>query len=124
MPDLRDELLARITPDLNHIETALHNNLTPHLELVAEAAGHLIFSGGKRLRPLLNILCARLCGYDQPFGFKFSTIIEFLHTATLLHDDVVDDASIRRGQPVAHSIYGAPVTVLVGDFLLARALGI
>ena len=122
--DLKTELLARVAPDLEKIEAALKDNLTPHLELVAEAAGHLIFSGGKRLRPLLNILCARLCGYETPFGFKFSTIIEFLHTATLLHDDVVDDASIRRGQPVAHSVYGAPVTVLVGDFLLARALTI
>ena len=122
--DLKNELLARVAPDLEKIEAALKENLKPHLELVAEAAGHLIFSGGKRLRPLLNILCARLCGYDEPFGVKFSTIIEFLHTATLLHDDVVDDASIRRGHPVAHSIYGAPVTVLVGDFLLARALTI
>ena len=122
--DLKNELLARVEPDLEKIEAALKENLKPHLELVAEAAGHLIFSGGKRLRPLLNILCARLCGYETPFGFKFSTIIEFLHTATLLHDDVVDDASIRRGQPVAHSVYGAPVTVLVGDFLLARALTI
>jgi len=124
MPDLRDELLARITPDLNHIETALHNNLTPHLELVSEAAGHLIFSGGKRLRPLLNVLCARLCGHENAFVIKFSTIVEFLHTATLLHDDVVDDAAIRRGKPVAHAVFGAPVTVLVGDFLLARALAI
>ncbi len=124
MPGLKDELLARVNPDLNNIEAALHENLTPHLNLVSKAAGHLIFSGGKRLRPLLNVLCARLCGYEDEFVIKFSTIVEFLHTATLLHDDVVDDAAMRRGKPVAHAVYGAPVTVLVGDFLLARALAI
>ncbi len=124
MSGLKNKLLARMEPDLNNIEAALNENLKPHLELVSEAAGHLIFSGGKRLRPLLNILSARLCGYEDPFVIKFSTIIEFLHTATLLHDDVVDDATLRRGKPVAHSIYGAPITVLVGDFLLARALAI
>jgi len=124
MPGLKNKLLSRMERDLENIEAALRQNLTPHIELVSKAAGHLIFSGGKRLRPLLNILSARLCGYEDPFVVKFSTIIEFLHTATLLHDDVVDDAAIRRGKPVAHSIFGAPVTVLVGDFLLARALTI
>jgi len=124
MTGLKDKLLARVAPDLNDIETALRENLTPHLELVSETAGHLIFSGGKRLRPLLNVLCARLCGHESAFVVKFSTIVEFLHTATLLHDDVVDGASMRRGKPVAHSIFGTPVTVLVGDFLLARALAI
>ncbi|HMA85323.1 MAG TPA: polyprenyl synthetase family protein [Desulfosalsimonadaceae bacterium] len=124
MAGLKDDLLARMEPDLNRIEAALQNNLTPHLQLVSDTAGHLIFSGGKRLRPLLNVLCARLCGYEDEFVVKFSTIVEFLHTATLLHDDVVDDAAMRRGKPVAHAVFGAPVTVLVGDFLLARALSI
>ncbi len=124
MPGLRDRLLARVETDLNDIEDSLKDNLKPHLELVSNAAGHLMFSGGKRLRPLLNILSARICGYEDEFIVRFSTIIEFLHTATLLHDDVVDGASMRRGKPAAHSIYGTPVTVLVGDFLLARALSI
>src|SRR6056297_1217775 len=124
MAGLKDDLLARMEPDLNRIEAALQNNLTPHLQLVSDTAGHLIFSGGKRLRPLLNVLCARLCGHEDEFVVKFSTIVEFLHTATLLHDDVVDDAAMRRGKPVAHAVFGAPVTVLVGDFLLARALAI
>ncbi len=122
MSRLKEQLLLRVATDLNHIETALEQNLNPHLDMVREVAGHLIFSGGKRIRPLLNLLCARLCGYTDPFIHKFSTIVEFLHTATLLHDDVVDEAAIRRGKPVAHAIWGAPVTVLVGDFLLARAL--
>jgi len=124
MAGLKDDLLTRVEPDLKRIEAALQNNLTPHLQLVSDTAGHLIFSGGKRLRPLLNVLCARLCGHEDEFVVKFSTIVEFLHTATLLHDDVVDDAAMRRGKPVAHAVFGAPVTVLVGDFLLARALSI
>jgi len=124
MAALKDDLLARVNPDLKAIETALQKNLTPHLQLVSETAGHLIFSGGKRLRPLLNVLCARLCGHENEFVIKFSTIVEFLHTATLLHDDVVDGAAMRRGKPVANAIFGTPVTVLVGDFLLARALAI
>ena len=124
MAGLKDDLLTRVEPDLKRIEAALQNNLTPRLQLVSDTAGHLIFSGGKRLRPLLNVLCARLCGHEDEFVVKFSTIVEFLHTATLLHDDVVDDAAMRRGKPVAHAVFGAPVTVLVGDFLLARALSI
>ncbi len=124
MTGLKSELMARVDQDLKDIEEALRQGLTPHLDMVHEVAGHLIFSGGKRIRPLLNILTARLCGYTDPFIKRFSTIIEFLHTATLLHDDVVDAGSMRRGKPAAHLVYGAPVTVLVGDFLLARALTI
>jgi octaprenyl-diphosphate synthase len=124
MSGLKQKLMLLVEEDLKDIEAALNQNLNPHVEMVRETAGHLIFSGGKRIRPLLNMLCARLCGYTDEFIKKFSTIIEFLHTATLLHDDVVDNAAIRRGKPVAHTIWGAPVTVLVGDFLLARALHI
>ena len=124
MTGLKQTIMDRVGQDLNDIEDALRNSLTPHLDLVAQTAGHLIFSGGKRIRPLLNMLCARLCGYTDEFIKRFSTIVEFLHAATLLHDDVVDGASMRRGKPAAHLIFGAPVTVLVGDFLLARALSI
>lgn len=124
MTGLKQKLMDRVSQDLNDIEEALRKSLTPHLDLIAQTAGHLILSGGKRIRPLLNMLCARLCGYTDEFIKRFSTIVEFLHAATLLHDDVVDGASIRRGKPAAHLIYGAPVTVLVGDFLLARALSI
>lgn len=124
MTGLKQQLMSRVEKDLEAIETALDQSLTPHVGLVRDVAGHLIFSGGKRIRPLLNVLSARLCGYSDPFIYPFSTIVEFLHTATLLHDDVVDGADLRRGKPVAHTIYGAPVTVLAGDFLLARALSI
>jgi octaprenyl-diphosphate synthase len=124
MTGLKEKILSRIEPDLERIEKELNDNLKPHLELVAQTAGHLIFSGGKRLRPLLTVLCARLCGRNDSFVHTFSIITEYLHTATLLHDDVVDGADIRRGRPAAHSVFGPPVAVLVGDFLLARALDI
>ena len=124
MTDLKQELLARVAADLEEIETALSANLTPYLALVSKTARHILFSGGKRLRPLLMVLSARLCGYAGKDDKKYSTIFEYLHAATLLHDDLVDGAAVRRGKPVAHSVFGNPTTVLVGDFLLARSLSI
>jgi len=110
--------------DLAAIEAALSENLTPYLDQVSEAARHILFSGGKRLRPLLMVLSARLCGYPGDYDITFSTSFEYLHAATLLHDDLVDDADLRRGQPVAHTKWGNSTAVLVGDFLFARALSI
>jgi octaprenyl-diphosphate synthase len=121
---LKQKILAAAEKELADIETALSDNLQPYLEIVSDVAGHIIFSGGKRLRPLLMVLSARVCGYTGSYEVTFSSAIEFLHAATLLHDDLVDDASLRRGKPVAHSVYGNAITVLVGDFLLARALAI
>ncbi len=124
MSDIKHKILALVKDDLEEIETALEENLNPYLDLVSKIAGHILFSGGKRLRPLLMVLSARICGYDGDYDKKFSTIFEYLHAATLLHDDLVDQATLRRGKPVAHSIWDNATTVLVGDFLLARALSI
>jgi len=124
MTDLKLQLLDRVGKDLEAIEAALNDNLAPYLELVSKTARHILFAGGKRLRPLLLVLCARLCGYQGNRDKTFSTIFEYLHAATLLHDDLVDGAPVRRGKPVAHSLFGSATTVLVGDFLLARALSI
>ena len=124
MNDLKQKILTAVEDDLNDIEKALSDNLNPYLDLVSEVAGHLLFSGGKRLRPLLMVLSARICGYTGNYEKTFSTALEYLHTATLLHDDLVDEASLRRGQAVAHSTWGNSITVLVGDYLLARALSI
>ena len=124
MNDLKHKILARVKNDLEDIEFALEQNLNPYLDLVSQIAGHILFSGGKRLRPLLMILSARICGYDGGYDKVFSTIFEYLHAATLLHDDLVDEATLRRGKPVANSIWGNPAAVLVGDFLLARSLAI
>ena len=124
MNALKQKILAAADEDLVKIEKALSENLQPYLEIVSDVAGHIIFSGGKRLRPLLMVLSARICGYTGTYDVTFSSALEFLHAATLLHDDIVDDAALRRGKPVAHSLYGNAITVLVGDFLLARALSI
>ena len=124
MSDIKHKILALVKDDLAAIETALEENLNPHLGLVSQIARHILFSGGKRLRPLLMVLSARICGYTGNYDKTFSTIFEYLHAATLLHDDLVDQATLRRGNPVAHSIWGNASAVLVGDFLLARSLSI
>jgi octaprenyl-diphosphate synthase len=119
--NLKQSILAAVAPDLERIEQALADNLNPYLERVREIAGHILFCGGKRIRPLLMILSARICGYDRPDAATFAVLFEYLHTATLLHDDVVDDASMRRGKPVANLIWGSASAVLTGDYLLARS---
>jgi len=124
MNDLKHRILAAVKDDLVDIEKALSDNLNPYLDLVSEVAGHILFSGGKRLRPLLMVLSARICGYNGNYEKTFSTALEYLHAATLLHDDLVDEATLRRGKPVAHTKWGNSITVLVGDYLLARALSI
>ncbi|MBW2572295.1 MAG: polyprenyl synthetase family protein [Deltaproteobacteria bacterium] len=124
MNDIKHKILNLVKDDLSEIEVALKQNLNPHFDLVSQIAGHILFSGGKRLRPLLMVLSARICGYDGNYEKTFSTIFEYLHAATLLHDDLVDEATLRRGKPVANSIWGNAIAVLVGDFLLARSLSI
>ncbi len=122
--ELKEKIVSRVVGDLQQIETELAENLRPYLELVSEIARHILFSGGKRLRPLLMVISARLCGYNGNATHKFSTIFEYLHAATLLHDDLVDGAAMRRGRPVAHTLWDPATVVLVGDFLLARSLTI
>jgi octaprenyl-diphosphate synthase len=124
MNDVKQKILTAVEDDLNEIEKALSDNLNPYLDLVSEVAGHLLFSGGKRLRPLLMVLSARICGYTGNYEKTFSTALEYLHTATLLHDDLVDGAKLRRGKQVANLAWGNSIAVLVGDYLLARALSI
>jgi octaprenyl-diphosphate synthase len=124
MTDLKQKILEAVKADLADIESALAENLNPHFELVNQVAGHILFAGGKRLRPLLMILSARLCGYKGDDTAKFSAIFEYLHAATLLHDDVVDGGEMRRGSVSAHQVWDPPTAVLTGDFLLARALSL
>jgi octaprenyl-diphosphate synthase len=124
MSDLKTKILSLVKSDLKEIEEALRQNLNPYLDLVHTIASHILFSGGKRLRPLLMVLSARICGYDGNYDKTFSAIFEYLHAATLLHDDLVDEATMRRGKPVANMVWDNPTAVLVGDFLLARSLSI
>ena len=124
MTDLKTRILALVADDLTAIEAELEHHLNPNLDLVRDVAGHILFGGGKRLRPLLLVLAARMCDYQGSYDKTFSISLEYLHAATLLHDDLIDGAELRRGRPVAHSIWGNATTILVGDFLLARALSI
>ena len=124
MKSLKEQIVESVRQDLVEIESALADNLKPYLPLVSHVAKYIMFSGGKRIRPLLMVLSARLCGYKGNDDKTLSVVFEYLHAATLLHDDLVDGADIRRGNPVAHSIWGNPATVLVGDFLLARSIAI
>lgn len=124
MKGLKEQILESVRQDLVEIEVALTDNLKPYLPLVSHVAKYIIFSGGKRIRPLLMVLSARLCGYKGNYDKTLSVVFEYFHAATLLHDDLVDGADMRRGNPVAHSIWGNPATVLVGDFLLARSIAI
>ncbi|MBE9606654.1 polyprenyl synthetase family protein [Acetobacteraceae bacterium H6797] len=89
--------------------------------LIPQLAAHLIAAGGKRLRPLLTLAAARLCGYEGDRHMGLAACVEFIHTATLLHDDVVDESDLRRGQASANAVFGNKASVLVGDFLFARA---
>jgi octaprenyl-diphosphate synthase len=124
MNDLKQRILSENKDDLAEIENQLSKNLKPYLDLVSEVAKHILFAGGKRLRPLLLVLAAKLCNYSDNYAKAVASAMEYLHVATLLHDDIIDDAVLRRGKTVAHSVYGNAITVLVGDFLLARALAI
>lgn len=126
MSDLKQKIISAVEVDLDAIEKALTENLKPHYELVRQVAGHILFAGGKRLRPLLMVLSARLCSHDRPDPgrSRYAVIFEYLHAATLLHDDVVDGGRLRRGRTVAHEIWDQPTAVLVGDFLLARSLSL
>lgn len=120
----KKDILDAVKDDLEAIEDALHRHLEPHLDLVSQIAQHILFSGGKRLRPLLTVLSARLCRYTGAFDASLSCVFEYLHAATLLHDDIVDAARLRHGRPAAHLTWDQSTVVLVGDFLLARSLSI
>lgn len=117
-------VLDIVQNDLSAIEETLKENLNPNIDLVAEIANHILLAGGKRLRPLLTVLSARLCGREGDIVTRLSITVEYLHAATLLHDDLIDEATLRRSRKVAHLLWGNSVAVLVGDFLLARALSI
>jgi octaprenyl-diphosphate synthase len=120
--ELKQRIQIAVREDLVSVENALKENLNPHVELVGRVAGHILFAGGKRLRPLLMILAARLCRHSDDTTAHYAAIFEYLHAATLLHDDVVDGGRFRRGRVAAHEVWDAATAVLTGDFLLARAL--
>jgi octaprenyl-diphosphate synthase len=108
--------------DLVGIEDQVRKNLDSSVALVNTVAAHILSSGGKRIRPLFVVLCARLCGYPGRDHLVLGSLVEFIHTATLLHDDVVDDADVRRGRRAARKVWGNQISILVGDYLYSRAI--
>ena len=116
-----DAMMALVAADMNGVNAVILERMQSKVTLIPELAGHLIAGGGKRMRPMLTLACARLLGYSGSRHQKLAAAVEFIHTATLLHDDVVDGSGTRRGKRTANLIWGNPASVLVGDFLFSRA---
>ncbi|WP_173974674.1 polyprenyl synthetase family protein [Magnetospirillum sp. LM-5] len=116
-----DALVALVKQDLEKVNTTIVDRMHSPVELIPQLAGHIIASGGKRLRPVLTLASARLAGHTGDRHVKLAACVEFIHTATLLHDDVVDESELRRGQASANALFGNKPSVLVGDFLFSRA---
>jgi octaprenyl-diphosphate synthase len=116
-----DALVSLCKPDMEKVNALILEKAHSHVELIPELARHLIDSGGKRIRPLLTLASARLCSYEGHLHLKLAMAVEFMHTATLLHDDVVDESDMRRGKQAARIIWGNQASVLVGDYLLGQA---
>jgi octaprenyl-diphosphate synthase len=120
-PASMDRLLDLVAEDMQRVNTTILSRTGSQVTLIPEVANHLIASGGKRLRPILTLAMARLAGYAGDGHVKLAAAVEFMHTATLLHDDVVDESQMRRGKLAARMLWGNEASVLVGDFLLGQA---
>jgi len=125
MPSSTAAILETIRPlfgdELDAVEREISHLLENDVALIPEVAKHVISSGGKRMRPILTLLSSRLSGYVGDRQIRLAVCVEFIHTATLLHDDVVDKSDLRRGAKTANNLWGNPASILVGDFLLSRA---
>jgi octaprenyl-diphosphate synthase len=116
-----DAINALVAEDLKEVNALILRRMESNVRLIPEIAGHIVAGGGKRIRPILTLATARLCGYRGKRQLGLAACIEFIHTATLLHDDVVDQSRLRRGRDTANALWGNKPSVLVGDFLFSRA---
>ena len=116
-----DALTALTQDDIQKVNQAIIARMDSPVILIPQVAGHIIAAGGKRLRPMLTLASARMCGYEGDRHVGLAGCVEFIHTATLLHDDVVDESDLRRGAASANAVWGNKSSVLVGDFLFSRA---
>ncbi|MDO6460575.1 octaprenyl diphosphate synthase [Granulosicoccaceae sp. 1_MG-2023] len=112
---------ALVAPDMERVDKVIQTNLASDVVLINQLSHYIISAGGKRLRPQLVMLASRACGYDGEAAPTLAAVVEFIHTATLLHDDVVDASALRRGRETANAVWGNEAAVLVGDFLYSRA---
>jgi octaprenyl-diphosphate synthase len=115
------QLFPALAPDLEATDRVIRESLSSEVALVSTISDYIVGSGGKRVRPLLLLAVARALGYGGQHHHRLAAVVEFIHTATLLHDDVVDDSSMRRGRQTANSAFGNPAAVLVGDFIYSRS---
>jgi len=116
-----ESLKSLLAPEMAEVDRVLRESLGSEVALIRQVAEHIIGGGGKRLRPALVLLTARACGYQGNQHYTLAAVVEMIHTATLLHDDVVDESKLRRGNATANATYGNAASVLVGDFLYSRA---
>lgn len=116
-----DNIKALVAEDMKAVDVVIQQRLASDVVLVNQLSQYIVNSGGKRLRPLLSLMASRAYGYEGEFHHTLAAIIEFIHTATLLHDDVVDESELRRGRETANALFGNAASVLVGDFLYSRA---
>ncbi len=119
-----EELLAMAANDMAVVDKIILKRMQSPVGIIPDLAGHLVGAGGKRLRPLLTIAAAHLCEYEGEHHYKLAAAVEFIHSATLLHDDVVDTSDKRRGKKAANLIWGNAPSILVGDFLFSRAFNL
>jgi octaprenyl-diphosphate synthase len=120
-PESLKPILDLVAEDMDGINRIILDKAVSEVEMIPELAHHLIDSGGKRLRPMLTIAASKLCDYPGSSHIRVAAAVEFMHTATLLHDDVVDESALRRGKETARMLWGNQASVLVGDFLLGQA---
>ena len=116
-----DRLSELIADDIKAVNALIVQHMDSPVDMIPQLAGHIIAAGGKRLRPMLTLGSARMCGYQGTRHLGLAASVEFIHTATLLHDDVVDESNLRRGSASANAVWGNKASVLVGDFLFSRA---
>ena len=116
-----ERLASLMGEDLGAVDAVIHARMLSEAALIPQVGQHLVDSGGKRLRPLITLASARQFGYRGDAHVKLAAAVEFIHTATLLHDDVVDESALRRGRPAANLLWGNKPSILVGDFLFSRA---
>src|SRR5210317_928445 len=120
-PPPLEKVISLGAPDMVRVNDCIRDSLQSEVVLINQIANYIVSSGGKRLRPMLLTLSAHACGYQGQNHIPLAAIIEFIHTATLLHDDVVDESDLRRGKESAHAVWGNAASVLVGDFLYSRS---
>ncbi len=119
-----DKVVALLKDEMLAVENQFKKNLASDVQLISQVGNYVLSSGGKRFRPMLLLLCSRLCHYQGDKDIELAAVIEFIHTSTLLHDDVVDSATLRRGNRSANSVWGNQASVLVGDFLFAKSFSV